>query len=661
MPDDGCESCVVIRRAADGWFPRRFLDSQLDNRRDVLAMNSSRQSGNGRRPDPGFTSRGWAGGRGSAGARREAAEVRPGSPLGGATGLILGLLVWLGVLGLTGTAFGGATVRLRWDPSPDADVANYRLYHGFSPGTYVRTLVVPATTTNVWIVVTNLPVVVTNELGLPINLIEVITNLSTVVEFDWELPVPGETNYFSVTARNSRGIESEFSNEAAYVAPPVAIASDTVSVRTLEDQEARFSWRSLGGERTAGWLMRTPPVNGSVTEDGDFLVYSPRPDAFGEDPFHFYVLLDDGVAVLISAAVTVEAVPEPPVAFDNWVITESGKTVQSMLSGIDVDGDPITYRVVVLPEHGQVTTNDLPAWSYTSEPGFVGEDRLMFRVNDGERDSELATVRLLVERPNQPPVARDQQVETDEDVPVVIELSAEDPEGWPVSFEILESPRHGVLTPAGPTVVYQPNTNFFGSDRFQFAVTDPAGLEAAAVVTIEVRPVDDPPVVEDIEFSAVEGVPKRFEFKGSDPERDQLDRSEFEETTKPKFGRLIRPEGEEGWRYLSPRGFVGEDQFEYVARSGELVSAPGRATVRVISQAEFAPQLEPSPGPAGALVLTWRGRPGRYYNIRFKPSLDAPEWILVGNVASSGSGLMRWRVDTATGGGGFYAVELLDP
>lgn len=621
-------------------------------------MSSSRQRGDGRQTLPGDISREGAVGLGRAGvAGGEVGGFRRGTDQGW-TGLSRVLLVWLGMLVLPVTAFGSAAIRLRWDPSPDADVAGYRLYHGFSPGMYVRTTNVPAATTNIWIVVTNLPVVVTNELGVVTNLIESVTNLSTVVEFEWELPVPGETNYFSVTARNSREVESEFSNEAIYEAPPVAVATESVSFKTLEDEEMRFSWASLGGERPVGWLMRTRPAHASVAESAEFLVYTPRPDFHGEDRFEFFVLQEGGGVVLVAATVNVESVPDPPVAFDSWVVTESGKTVQSVLTGIDVDGDPITYRMIDPPEHGQVLTNELPALSYTSEPGFVGEDRMTFRVNDGERDSELATVRLLVERPNQPPVALEQRVQTDEDVPLVVALVGEDPEGWPVSFEILEPPLHGQLSGVPPALVYQSNTNYFGPDQFRFIVTDPAGLQAIADVFIEVLPVDDPPRVEDFELSAVEGVPKRFQFKGSDLEGDPFD---FGIRTPPIFGTVIPLGPEEGWRYESPRGFSGIDQFEYIARKGLLFSAPGLVTVRVIPQVEFAPQLGTAPGPAGALMLAWQGRPGHYYNIRFKPSLDAPEWIVVGNVASSGSGLMRWPVDTSAGGAGFYAVELLDP
>jgi hypothetical protein len=66
------------------------------------------------------------------------------------------------------------------------------------------------------------------------------------------------------------------------------------------------------------------------------------------------------------------------------------------------DSDPLTYRVVTGPAHG--TLQGLaPNLSYSPDTGFVGVDRFTFVANDGQADSNLATVTINVTSPNHAP------------------------------------------------------------------------------------------------------------------------------------------------------------------------------------------------------------------------------------------------------------------
>ena len=75
------------------------------------------------------------------------------------------------------------SVTLAWDPSPDPTVAGYSIYYGASTGSY-----------------TNLA-----NVGLGTN--GVVSNL-----------LAGTTYYFAVTAHTAFGLESDFSNEAVWLA-----------------------------------------------------------------------------------------------------------------------------------------------------------------------------------------------------------------------------------------------------------------------------------------------------------------------------------------------------------------------------------------------------------------------------------------------------------
>lgn len=83
------------------------------------------------------------------------------------------------------------TVTLAWDPNPEVDIAGYRLYHG-----------------------TETRFGNTNEVYLE-PVIE-ITNATQCVVTNLEY---GFTYFFAVTAFNTSGLESDFSNEVSYTTP----------------------------------------------------------------------------------------------------------------------------------------------------------------------------------------------------------------------------------------------------------------------------------------------------------------------------------------------------------------------------------------------------------------------------------------------------------
>ena len=97
----------------------------------------------------------------------------------------------------------------------------------------------------------------------------------------------------------------------------------------------------------------------------------------------------------------------PPLANNQQVTTNQDFPVSITLIASDPNGDLLSYSVTSEPDYGQIS-GTAPNLSYTPNPGFVGEDSLIFKVNDGEFDSNAATVNIIVNpagTANQPPEA----------------------------------------------------------------------------------------------------------------------------------------------------------------------------------------------------------------------------------------------------------------
>ena len=127
-------------------------------------------------------------------------------------------------------------------------------------------------------------------------------------------------------------------------------------------------------------------------------VYTPASGFVGSDRFTYRA--SDGVLESNIATVTIDVSVtqnHAPVAVDQAVKTYQGYAINILLRGTDADGDPLTYIVLTKPQHGVVTNGaGGPAIVYVPSAGYTGPDALTFKVHDGTRDSNVATVSITV-------------------------------------------------------------------------------------------------------------------------------------------------------------------------------------------------------------------------------------------------------------------------
>ena len=77
------------------------------------------------------------------------------------------------------------------------------------------------------------------------------------------------------------------------------------------------------------------------------------------------------------------------------------------VTATDVDNDSLTYSLIAGPSHGTVTVSADGAFVYTPAANYNGPDSFTFRANDGQADSNVATVPITLTPVNDPPVATD--------------------------------------------------------------------------------------------------------------------------------------------------------------------------------------------------------------------------------------------------------------
>ena len=361
-----------------------------------------------------------------------------------------------------------------------------------------------------------------------------------------------------------------------------------VTLAASDPEECELSFSVVEGPTngTLSALTAQTCVSGSPNTDSGKLSYAPDANFDGSDSFTFKV--NDGVADSATATVsiTVTAVNDAPVAYDQSVAAKEDNPVAIALTGSDVDGDPLSYTVTSLPTHGSLSDGattvatvpyELLGSSVTYSPGaaYSGPDGFTFTVNDATVASVPGTVSIDVAA-NSTPVADDQPVATAEDAAVPITLTGSDADGDRLTFTVGSGPSNGSLSGTGPERTYTPNADYNGSDSFTFSVNDGYADSSLATVSLTVTPVNDAPVAADQWATTAEDTAKPITLTASDVDGDMLT---FSVVTGPSNGSLSGTVPD--LSYTPSADFNGPDSFTYTASDGSLSSDTATVAITV--------------------------------------------------------------------------------
>lgn len=102
------------------------------------------------------------------------------------------------------------------------------------------------------------------------------------------------------------------------------------------------------------------------------------------------------------------------------------------------------------------------------------------------------------------------------------------PQAWAgKAYSITRAPMQGAAEASPEGFTYTPEAGFIGQDSFAYAVTDPSGMRAEGIATIDVVPLNLPPRVADISVTAKRMEVTRFALQASDDNRGDAHRFEI--------------------------------------------------------------------------------------------------------------------------------------
>src|SRR6266702_1886175 len=279
------------------------------------------------------------------------------------------------------------------------------------------------------------------------------------------------------------------------------------------------------GDALTAMLVASPLHGTLVNNANGSFSYTPNANFFGTDTFTYKANDGEFDSNVATVTITVTPVNDAPVAADAQATTpeDTALTLDLRTFATDVDSSVLTAAIVTGPAHGVLTANANGTFTYTPALNFFGPDSFTYKVNDGELNSNVATMTLTVTAVNDAPVAANAQASTFEDNALVLDLRtfATDVDSSVLSALVVTSPAHGVLTQnANGTFTYTPNANFNGSDSLTYKVNDGALDSNVATVAITVVAVNDAPRGTSKTVTTAEDTPYVFtlaDFGFSDP------------------------------------------------------------------------------------------------------------------------------------------------
>ena len=328
----------------------------------------------------------------------------------------------------------------------------------------------------------------------------------------------------------------------------------------------------------------------SMRDDGSF-IYVPQKDFFGTDEFTYTA--NDGQSSNVARA-TINVLPEydPAIAnADRYTLRPTNVLSVDASNGVlanDLNPD-LTGLISQLEtdvDSGVLTLSRDGSFTYDPQ-GFAGTATFSYRIHDGVGLSPPTTVNLVV---NTPPVATPDSFVLGEDTHLTI-AAAEgvlqndvDADGGMLSAELLEYPINGELEfGEDGAFVYSPDENYHGIDLFTYQITDGVEVSAAALVTLSVQPINDPPVAAEDAFFTLPG-----QLLEVAPENGVLandadvegDATSAVLVDGPTNGTLtLEPSG--AFTYLPDAGFTGSDTFTYRANDAMDMSMDTLVTLVV--------------------------------------------------------------------------------
>jgi hypothetical protein len=322
------------------------------------------------------------------------------------------------------------------------------------------------------------------------------------------------------------------------------------------------------------------PRHGSISVTLPLVVYYPNENFTGADCLNVRVS-DKSETAQMTITLNVQPVNDAPAVSDIHAPEMDEDTLLKLtLIGQDIDSENLTYQMKTQAEHGtaEIINDQL---HYTPDNNYFGKDQLSYQAFDGYTLSNEAVIHLTINNINDSPYVFPDKYSTNEDQSYVGKLTGSDVENNSLTFHIQTQPQHGQVNLNSQTGAFTfiPENNYFGEDRFAYYANDGKSDSNTAYITATILPVNDAPVVTDMDIHTDEDQrSKEFQLIANDGDSLTLI---YQVEDLPKKGIVSLDSSTGTFTYMPEHNLNGVDIFTYSVIDGQLISNTASVFVQI--------------------------------------------------------------------------------
>ena len=310
---------------------------------------------------------------------------------------------------------------------------------------------------------------------------------------------------------------------------------------------------------------------GNFSIADDYITYTPLSDVFGNDTLMYTMSDGDGDGANAYIYITLQSVNDVPVGLDDaYDATEdtSALVLDVLANDLDKDGSGLGILRLndVVGGSAEVVNDEV---IFTLFENFWGTASFNYTLYDGEGDTAVAAVSIAVAPTNDLPIAHDDTLILDEDVPTSINVLSndEDDDQRGLDMIYLSEAQHGDLNQINGVVSYTPPLDFCGLDTFSYTVRDYNGDESSAQVFVTVACVNEAPLAYDDDYTIQEDAPAiDWDVLINDVDKDG---SGLTISSIYDISSGVAEIQDDKIRYTAAANFSGEASLYYVVNDGE--------------------------------------------------------------------------------------------
>ncbi|MAV63974.1 MAG: hypothetical protein CMG00_02160, partial [Candidatus Marinimicrobia bacterium] len=301
-----------------------------------------------------------------------------------------------------------------------------------------------------------------------------------------------------------------------------------------EDSSIEFTLLSFDAENDdLTYQLFYDSSNGTISGTPPLLIYTPNSNFYGNDSFSFVAsdsYNESNTATVSFDVLSVNDIPEAT----SISLDVNFDTVTFNLSEYisDADGDILNFNTVPPSDSDiefvsvmggsilKIGDSDEQYYRYVASDPALAADYVIYKVKDNLSESSVEIITFILDDSRldsrSAPSALDDNVSIMEDTQNNISVIGFDIMGFPQDgteqVEITHLPNNGSISNplfvqsstnqvAQWTVIYTPNSNFYGDDEIRYKITNPNNSNQESeegIISITVSAVNDPPSIDNI-------------------------------------------------------------------------------------------------------------------------------------------------------------------